>query len=314
MQLALRDYGADLQWNVGSLFCHEQVIYGLLQFFRYFNIPNPIKWVFGSIPSLMTGGRVPLIEIALKDALQTLAAHIEEGLACRLTLSNPHADAKMIREDSINAALMSFLNTHPVEGKRHGIIVTSDILAQHARDAYPNLEVILSIIRPAYDVGYGPGKDTLEWYSEKLTDPLYDVVVVNNAKLYEEGFLEALPCKDKVELLACHDCMRNCQMAKEHYERTVLFSQCLCKGYDTTQAHSLLQDTLRRCCANKQRHLDQTASYSIDEMKKVVAMGYRQFKLAGRVNSDDRFARDLHAYLFNHEVVRYLEMILPLQS
>lgn len=197
----IKDYGSEIDWNIGSLFCHEKPVFRLLRICEDYNIDHPIRYAFGSIPSLMAGGRVPLIEITLEDALQTLAAHIEEGLACRLTLSNPHADAKMIKEDSINAALMSFLNTHSVEGKRHGIIVTSDILAQHARDAYPNLEVILSIIRPAYDVGYGPGKDTLEWYSEKLTDPLYDVVVVNNAKLYEEGFLEALPCKDKVNCL-----------------------------------------------------------------------------------------------------------------
>ena len=307
MHFALKDYGADISWNVGSLFCHEASFFKMLNLCKAFSIPHPVKWVFGSLSTPMAGGRATPVLLDVDDAKSVLDSYIQEGIACRLTLSNPYVDRHMIQSDAINAELMKYLDSNRPDGKRNGIIVVSDILAEYVKETYPNLEVILSIIRPAYDTGYGKDKDTMDWYADKLQNPLYDVVVVNAAKLYEKGFMESLPYKDKVELLACHDCIRNCPYAKTHYEAVLMFSQCLVNGISPDRANLLLGDIIKTCVKNKKSHIDQTASYSIDEIRYLASLGYRQFKLAGRMNTEERFSRDLEAYLFNHEVLRYIE-------
>ena len=86
-----------------------------------------------------------------------------------------------------------------------------------------------------------------------------------------------------------------------------MFSQCLVNGISPDRANLLLGDIIKTCVKNKKSHIDQTASYSIDEIRYLASLGYRQFKLAGRMNTEERFSRDLEAYLFNHEVLRYIE-------
>lgn len=311
MHFALKDYGSDIDWNVGSLFCHEASVFRTLNLCKAFSIPHPIKWAFGSLASPMSGGRASPVFLAADDAKAVFDSYMAEGIACRLTLSNPYVDMQMVRKDALNAELMAYLNANGNGIRRNGVIVVSDILAMHIKDAYPNLEVILSTIRAAYDTGYGKDKDTMEYYVNMLKNPLYDVVVVNAAKIYEEDFMEDLPFKSKVELLACHDCIRNCPYAKMHYEAMLAFSQCIVNGTNGENANSMLGDVMKRCIRNKQCHLDQTASYTADEIRHLALLGYRQFKLSGRMNSEERFARDLDAYLFKHEVLRYIETAIP---
>lgn len=305
----LKNYGAEIDWNVGSLFCHEAVLEGILKICKFYNADTGIKYAFGSIPSIMAGGRIPPMNIGVKDAVKAMERHLGNGIACRLTLSNPHLTQADIDADSINAELMEWLDGNSVQGARNGIILSSDILARHVREKYSNLDVVLSILRPAYETGYGKDRDTLEWYSEKLESDLYDTVVVNGAKLYEEGFMEALPLKDKVELIACHDCVRNCPRAKAHYEGMLACSLALHKGdqASASSAQARCASILEDCRIWKRRHPMETAAYAEDEIRKLAAMGYRNFKLAGRTASDEKFKSNLCHYVYRHELMHYLE-------
>lgn len=304
-----KDYGADIDWNVGSLFCHESVLEGILDICRFYEIGCGIKYAFGSVSSIMAGGRIPPMELDANEAIKIMDWHLQNGIACRLTLSNPHLTEKDIKEDSINAELMEWLDRHRLPDARNGIILSSDVLAEWIRSKYPNLDVVLSILRPAYETGYGKDKDTLEWYSERLESDLYDIVVVNGAKLYEDGFMEALPLKDKVELIACHDCVRNCPRAKAHYEGMLACSLALHKGdqASASSAQARCASILEDCRLWKRRHPMETAAYAEDEIRKLAAMGYRHFKLAGRTASDEKFKSNLCHYVYRHELMHYLE-------
>ena len=307
----LKDYGRRLSWNVGTLFCHEDILFKYLWLAKEFSFQLPIRWAFGAIQSPLAGGRVPPLNLEQMDAIGTLSEHIKEGVACRLTLSNPDIVEKDIVEDTKTQGLLKFLNeSQPDNGARNGVILSSDIFATYIKEHYPKLEVILSTIRTAYDVGYGRSKDTFSWYTNLLTNPLYDVVVVNNAKLYEEGFMEALPCKEKVELIACTDCVRNCQLAKSHYEGLHSYIRQLAKGLSTDDANSLIEKVAERCINFRESPNAHHSSYSEDDIRRLAKMGYVQFKIAGRANSRERLSRDIWCYLFRHDVARFMETIL----
>ena len=309
MHYALKDYGANLKWSVGTLFCHDKVLDEIIDLCRKFGILHPIKWAFGCIPGpLSSAMALSSIHSELK-AEEAIEHCLKRGIACRLALSNPHADSKMIAHDSRNRELMHILNEERIEGASNGVIVSSDMLAEHIRENHPNLEVILSCVRPAYDVGYGKLNDTLEWYSERLFNPLYDVVEVNNAKIHEEGFMEDLPCKDKVELIACRDCLRNCPFTKHHYEASLnVANQFHLFGYEKTKM--LLDEVNEMCVAYRMKHWDQASSFCKEDICRLAKLGYERFQISSRRNTPDRVARDIKEYIFDYRHLRYFENLM----
>lgn len=310
MHYALKDYGAELLWNVGTLFCHDAVAFKFSGLCRKFSVPNPITWAFGCIHGELSSAMiVPEIGF-VSDALKVAARYIEMDIACRLALTNPHVGMKEIQSDTGNAKLMDFLNRNGIEKARNGVILSSDILAEHVRERYPNLEVILSVVRPAYDVGYGHMLDTLEWYVEKLGNPLYDIVEVNNAKIHETGFMEALPDKDRVELIACRNCLRNCPFTKHHFEAALGIARQGCFHSDRQKAKRMLAEVCQMCVAHRERHLDQASSFEEEEIRKLVPLGYRRFQLSNRMNTDEQADRDIGDYLFVYKHLRYFENLL----
>lgn len=314
MEGLLKDYGAELEWSVGSLFCHDDVLhgdFGIVRMCNEFGVPNPVRWAFGGVPSLLSGGRVPPYDFSRKEALGILDGNLRRGVACRLALSNPYATASDIRNDSKSRDMLEFLNCNSADGgAKNGVIASSDLVACHVRDTYPNLEVVLSILRTVYDVGYGKDRNTVEYYVKLLENPLYDRIVVDSSKAFEDGFVESLPRKDKIEMIACVECIRNCPIARQHYDAIHTLSHCICYGLDRTNAHERLYEIMDQCTARKRRHPDQNIALSEQDIKRLASIGCRQFKIAGRVNSDESFRRDLFAYLFRHERARYLESAL----
>ena len=304
---ALKDYGADIQWNVGSLFCHDDAIMDILGFCHKYGIQYPIKWAFGCISSpLASAMAMPKLH-TVGMASQTIDNYLEYGVGCRLTLTNPHADEAMIESDKIAQKLMASLNETSNPNAPNGITLSSDILARHVRENYPRLQVILSTVRVAYDVGFGKACDTIEWYAEKLKDPLYDIVEVNNAKVHEEKFMESLPRKDKVELIACINCIRNCPYAKHHFESALGILRDNAAEQNPEKCKMMLCEVSKMCIANRKRHLDKASSYTREEIRHLAALGYRRFQLSSRMNDDERFLQDVKHYLFNYNHLRYLE-------
>ena len=304
---ALKDYGEDIQWNVGSLFCHDEAIMKILDFCGKYGIQHSIKWAFGCIPSpLASAMALPKLH-TFGMARQTIMKYLEHGVACRLALTNPHANEEMIAMDRNARKLMEFLDETSNSSCPNGVVLSSDFLAEYVRERHPHLNVILSTVRVAYDVGFGKACDTVEWYSDKLKNPLYDIVEVNNAKIHEEGFMEKLPRKDKVELIACINCIRNCPYARHHFESALGVMRDACAEASPEKCRMMLCEVSKMCIANRKRHLDQASSYTREEIRKIAALGYRRFQLSARMNDDERFLQDVKHYLFNYNHLRYLE-------
>ena len=310
MHYSLKDYGAELKWNVGSLFCHDEALFGILEMCRKFDIDHPITWVFGCIASLMSSGMAVSNVYSVHTAVSMMKQYIDYGIACRLVLTNPHVTSKMIERDVISCELMSFLNANTAERARHGVILASDILAEYVKENYSNLDVVLSIVRPAYEVGYGLMNDTLDWYAKKLSCEMYDYVGVNNAKICEDGFMENLPFKEKVELIACRDCMKNCPYTKYHFEAALGVNKYLYSSKDIEKSKILLDEITKMCINTRKKHLDQASSFTDEEIANLASLGYCNFQLSSRRNDSRRFIRDVEEYLFVYKHLRYLQNLM----
>ncbi len=310
----LKDYGFDIDWNVGSLFCHDDSIIGVngIHSICYrLNVQPPIKHVFGGISSLLAGGRIPSPNLDVDRAIDIAKTNMQNGLACRLTLSNPNISMTDINKDKNVHHLLSFLDSHcPFTDKKHGVILSSDILAEYARMHYPNLEIILSTIRTAYDVGYGKNNDTVHYYTKLLNNPLYDIVVVNAAKIDEANFFDSLPNKGKIEVIVCNGCIKNCPYAKSHYDYIHSYIQLQYYDKDVEILLDKRNKIKTQCIANKSTHLNDYSSFTFDEIKHLGSIGIRKFKIAGRTNSSNTFNNDLRHYLFNYEMIKYLDTFI----
>ena len=116
MHYALKDYGADLKWSVGSLFCHDEMLFGILDLCRRFDIDHPIRWAYGCIPSLMGSGMAISPVHTVHSAISIMNKYLDYGVACRLALTNPHADLKMIADDIPNCELIYTAVMPPISG------------------------------------------------------------------------------------------------------------------------------------------------------------------------------------------------------
>ena len=64
------------------------------------------------------------------------------------------------------------------------------------------------------------------------------------------------------------------------------------------------------CVEEKQRRPLDYASYAEKDIRKLVSLGYRHFKLAERLSSDNEFLYTIIQYVFNMEPFRYLLQIM----
>ena len=219
MNDVLKDYGYDIDWNIGSLFAHDGFIMSLLDLCKGYGIKVPIKYVFGSIPCVLQGGRIPPRDANDNDALKILDDYMSLGVGCRLTFSNNKLEKNDLKDKRGNM-LLGHLNSNFC-GIKNGVIVSSDLLADYIRDKYENLEIISSLVKPSTEVGLG--NDSIEYY-EGLMDK-YDMVVVNPYMLNNGEFLTKIKNKDKVEFIANHRCVPNLKYSRIYQERCLIMKK-----------------------------------------------------------------------------------------
>lgn len=289
----IKDYGKPIEWNIGSLFAHDRYAWGLIDILNELGYENPIKYVFGSIPCLFQGGRVPPRDAELNDALKIMDNYNDRGVGCRLTYSNVFIEESDL-DDEICNKMLSHLNNRG--GVGNGVIVSSDILAKYIKGKYPNLQIIASQVKPSVETGLGSDKDTVDYYN-KLFD-IYDIIVVNPFKVQDGEFLNKLVHHDRVEFIANHRCTPDCPIAKLHYETQMQFGMKALKQEDYSKELELLDKINEECLKVKATYPLAGTSLSQSDIEGLVRLGFNQFKLEGRDNDGICFIRDLGDYIF----------------
>lgn len=300
----VKRYNEDIDWNVGSLFAHDRYIHKLLDYCKELNYDTGIKYVFGSIPCILQGGRIAPRDATLENAFNIMKKYFDRGVSCRLTLSSNMVTEEEL-SDELSNKLLDFLNSNN-DGLDNGIIVSSDLLANYIRDKYQNLKLIASQVKPSVEVGLG--EDSVDYYNS-LFD-LYDTVVVNPFKVNDIKFLKDIKYPDRVEFIANHHCLPNCPMAKSHYEIQIKISKKALKNEDIEEDIKTLNSINDKCIMNR-KYYPLAGTFSESDIDMLISLGYKHFKIEGRDNSGDCFVRDVGQYIFNeHLYTRLAHAIL----
>lgn len=296
MTSLVHDYRAQIDWNIGGLFVHDQYIIETIKRCSRFE-PVPIKYVFGGFPCSLQCGRISNTNPSLEKSIELIRIYNSLGVGCRLTFSS-HRITKEDLSDYRANCLLSYMNSScpkTFPETKNGVIVSSDLLADYVRKNYPNLELISSLVRPSVEIGLG--NETSDYYNTLAEK--FDIVVLNTAKAHDDEFVSKLNDLSKFEIIANHYCVPNCKFAKEHYDLTLVLQKDSPDGRYSKQAQEALQKLTSKCFAQRRRNPLSTDSLSVQETESLVAKGFRHFKLEGRDNSGDCFMRDMGDYIFN---------------
>ena len=285
-----REYFGKCDWNIGALFAHDGYVFHLYETCKELNIEFPIKYVFGSIPCLLQGGRVSPRTAELQDAFEIMEKYQGMGIGCRLTFSSTLITEKDL-DDKVSNALLGKLN----EGRENGVIISSDLLAVYVKEKYKNLCIISSQVKPSTEVGLG--NDTVEYYNNLFN--MYDLVVVNPVKCRDEEFLRKLEYKDRVEFITNHRCRPNCTLAKKHYELQMEFEREDMAGRNTRRIKEALENLLSTCSCYRMEKPLENSILSNSEIERLCDIGFKHFKLEGRDNNGISFMRDVGQWIFN---------------
>ena len=172
-----------------------------MQAYRDNGIDTNIKYVFGSASCKFQGGRVPFLDVPVSYMLEVIDEYNQLGVSCRATFSSYALSDADLMDGPSNEILKKLSENNEKYGADNGVILALDKLAVYIRKKYSNLELISSFVKPAIETGLGPDKDTVAYYNRLFR--LYDIVVVNEAKIHDDNFLNRLKYKDRVEFIKC---------------------------------------------------------------------------------------------------------------
>ena len=295
----LKQYNSDsIDWNIGALYAHDDYIQKLFIVMKELGLVNPIKYVFGTIPTVLVGGRVTPRDATMENAFKLIDRYNQLGVGCRLTFSSMYVTKDELK-DSVSNQLMQHLeeNNQKYGVRMNGIILTSELLGEYIYKTYNSLELISSQVKPSVEVGLG--NDTVEYYN-RLFD-LFDIVVVNPNKWCDANIIHGLKYIDRVEFITNHRCFPDCPKAGEHYKAQVDLSKKMLSGGDYSLEEDKLDTINTWCLSVRQKFPLLGVSMSDSEINLLIDNGVKHFKLEGRDNDAFCFLRDVGDYIFNHQ-------------
>lgn len=185
--MLVKDYGGEIDWNIGAFCGHDEMMFDIDKACKMACEKNGIRYVFGSISTILQGGRIPPQKnLPMSEVLSRADKYNELGIGVRLTFSSPFVTRGDLVDETSNI-MLRHLDHNNQNGltNRNGVIVMSDLLADYIRYMYPNLELISSQVKPSVEVGLG--NDSVEYYNRLLDR--FDIVVVNPFKIHDEQLL-----------------------------------------------------------------------------------------------------------------------------
>ena len=96
---------ADIDWNIGSLYAHDDFVWKVLRVCNEINESSNISHVFGSIPCVLQGGRIPPRDASISDALDIIDTYNSLGVGCRFTFSSTIITDEDLNDDMSNQIL-----------------------------------------------------------------------------------------------------------------------------------------------------------------------------------------------------------------
>lgn len=284
------DYGSYLDWNIGGFLAHDQYLLNLLDLCDKMHLEQPFKYIFGSLPCKWQGGRIaPRID-SLSNIARWIKIFNDHNVGVLFTFSAYNLKEIDLSDDLCNT-IIQLLNYNSL----NGVIVSSDILKDYIRSKYKNISITASLVKSSHECHYASDE-----YFNGLTNE-YDMVVVPSEYVDNIEFIANLKDPSKIEFIVNHRCLKNCPIAAKHYDTQYNLEQAsLSNDKKLIEKYSKELADINTACYNDR--FKNPSNYSIlnpDQIKYLVSLGFRNFKLEGRDNDGVTMIRDIGNWIFN---------------
>lgn len=282
-EVSLKKQGADIlkaMFHIPDFWVHRFLNLALIDMIKEhperFYDGVGIASVYGTFPpALWNGGRNINGFCDEKLAVQILEEFNSRGVPCRFTFTNP-----LITEEHLNDKFCNRMLELAHNGLNE-VIVNSPLLEEHIRKNYPDYKITSSTCKEIRE---------MDKLLEELEKP-YSLVVLDYNWNNNFEALEALPYKDRIEILVCPYCYPNCKRRGEHYrflgnEQIKRSAYNTFSGMNTVGGMRTVQTEVFECNAPLLNFYEtigfSTHITSENLHTKYVPMGFSQFKIEGR--------------------------------
>lgn len=257
------------------------------EFKSYFYDNVSVGSIFGTFPNaIWNGGRVINDEKFDENCISKyIEIFNEKGVPLRFTFTNSRVGYDHLNDEYCNRILTL------ADNGVNEIIVNNPILEEYLRRTYPNFKYILSTTAAIR------GVDEINKSCEK-----YDYVVLDYNDNKDIDILQGIENKDKVEILLNESCMPNCPIRKQHYS-SISYSQL--KNYD---ADKLKCPYMMAAVYNKELgKYSPTIITEVELYEKYVSMGFSNFKIQGRGDTQNRVLDSYMSYMVRPEYIDFIK-------
>lgn len=312
----LYTYDKPIIWNLscfGNL-QHMATFNNLIQILKENNVEMP-KWTLhGSFTCKYNGGRISHFHDTFENIKSYIKYYNEQGIGVKMTFSNMDIHKEQFEEKEMRQYL-DLLNE--TKGISNGIICVNDDFAELVKKNYPDLELVASYVKMELETKIGI-TDTPDYYNSKFD--LYDVVVMNAFRAFDDDFLSKITHPEKAEFIVNHFCATNCPYGAEHHKNIELMQKVQLKNNFDDNAVSNDPEyiewikhnkCIQKKCSVTVNTLEKIKTQYInrDEINHLVnTFGINKFKIEGRDYIDNHFLLDLYSYIINIQgPYRFLE-------
>lgn len=249
-------------------------------------------------PAAWNGGRSAVGAVRRDFINYIINEYNRRGIPIRYTFTNP-----LIRNEHLDDPFCNMI-TEIAENGLNEIIVNSSILEEYIRKKYPRYPLISSTVKQI--------ENENELLKELEKDYKLIVLDYNWNNRFEK--LEAMPHKEKIELLVNSYCTPHCQRRKQHYEfigkrqfelNNMVFGSesekmknSLNKVFSCPNTDLNFYDTLKF-----KTHISPEAIFNV-----YVPMGFNNFKIEGRLMHPVNILESYLYYLVKPECREWLRV------
>ena len=262
-----------IYYHLPGLFEFYELYREFLPLFRahreYFYDWCEIGSIYGApADCLWGGGRTSFGEA---DPGEVLALTMEYGISARLTFSNSLLHPEHLLDRKCNDLCSLFEeNSEATDGVSNGVIVHSDLLAEHVKEHYPGLYLVSSTTKVLTDFEDFLGEVNREEFRYVVPDFRLN-------KAFDQLNTLSKQQKDKVEFLCNECCYIGCKDRKRCYE-TVSRKNL---GENFTEHHCTAPDAENGYRFSKA--MKNPSFIGIDDIQNgYMPMGFSNFKIEGR--------------------------------
>lgn len=275
----------DVEYNISGLFLCIDLLFKLFTMVEdKFEYRLPIKYIYGAPKARWNGGRfiskLSYDDFDIKDIENELKQVLAHEIIPLFTFSNTLLKAEDLKDKRCNQ-ILELINEYEAQ-----VIVASELLRCYIQEKYPSIEIHASVITTAFEK-----KRSTDYY--EMLSQKYSNFVIHPDDNFNYDLLQNVR-KENAEIIINERCNYLCKIRSDHYQSISREQVMQANGdykyerfLDTCSAMPEIKQL-----SSKRRNI----SLTIDEVKKIAAMGFRMFKIQGRTDN-------LYVYFF--DLLRY---------